>query len=79
MNSLDNTTSQEFEVLKKEEEDPLLRPESPVIIETEDVPKHYQIIAYQRRPTTLEKMKMWLRQVGYDVYFRLRWIYLYGL
>lgn len=81
MNSQDNT-DEEFQVLKDNtgliQVDPLLRPDSPVMIEEEDVPKHYQIIAYQRRPTAWDKWKHWFQQVGYDVYFRLRWWYIYG-
>jgi hypothetical protein len=65
----DNQSKKEIKI------DPLLEP---VIVDEEDVPKHYQIIAYQKRFTTWELWKDWIQRTGYDIYYRIRWIYLYG-
>lgn len=61
-----------------QEIDPLLRPDSPIMIDEEDVPKHYQIIAYQETPSIWTKCKFWIHQIGYDIYYRIKWIYTYG-
>jgi len=78
MNNQPNKDSNELQEDKSKKEiknDPLLEPD---IINEEDVPKHYQIIAYQKRFTTWELWKEWFHRTSYDIYYRIRWIYLYG-